>query len=79
MELRSRLVVYPEGDTLEIEHDLSINQLVDLNGLPLRLPLPTSRMIAYRVFRKSTQVVRKEEIVSYHLELVSAAELRGFT
>jgi len=72
-------VVYPDGDTSEIEHDLSVNQLVDLNGAPLRLPLPTSRMIAYRVFRKSTRIVRKEEIVSYSLELVSEAELRGFT
>jgi hypothetical protein len=36
-------------------------------------------MIAYRVFRKSTQVVRKEEMVSYYLELVSAAELRALT
>ena len=79
MELLTRLVVYPEGDTAEIGHDLAVNQLVDVNGLPLRLPLPTSRMIAYRVFRKSTQVVRREEIVSYHLELVPEAELRGFT
>jgi len=77
--LRSCRIVYPEGDVIEIEHDLSINQLVDLNGMPLPLPLPTARMIAYRVFRKSTQVVRKEEMVSYYLELVSAAELRAFT
>lgn len=79
MELVTRLVVYPEGDTAEIGHDLVVNQLVDLNGLPLRLPLPTSRMIAYRVFRKSTRIVRREEIVSYYLELVSEAELRSFT
>jgi hypothetical protein len=53
--------------------------LVDLNGIPLRLPLPTSRMIAYRVYRKSTRVERHEETVSYYVELVSAAELEAFT
>ena len=79
MELRTRLIAYPEGDSLEIEHDLRVNQLVDLNGIPLPLPLPTSRMIAYRVFRKSTEIVRKEEIVTYYLELVPAATLRQYT
>ena len=79
MELRSRRIVYPEGDTLEIEHDLGLNQLVDLNGAPLRLPLPTARMIAYRVFRKSTQTERHEEMVSYYLELVPVAELVQYT
>jgi len=79
VSLRSCRIVYPEGDELEIGHDLGINQLVDLNGSPLRLPLPTSRMIAYRVYRKSTQIVRREEIVSYYLELVSARELEQYT
>jgi hypothetical protein len=79
VELRTRRIVYPEGDSREIEHDLSVNQLVDLNGVPLPLPLPTSRMIVYRVYRKSTNIVRREEIVTYALELVPAAELRDHT
>jgi hypothetical protein len=79
VDLLSRIVVFPDGDTQEIEHDLSVNQLVDVNGVPLELPLPTARMIAYRVFRKGTSVERHEETVRYHLELVPAAELVQYT
>lgn len=79
MDLLSRIAVFPDGDTQEIEHDLTVNQLVDVNGVPLRFPLPTARMVAYRVFRKSTSVARHEEVVSYHLELVPAAELVQYT
>ncbi len=79
MELRTRRIVYPEGDVREIDHDLTIRDLVDINGSPLPMPLPTYRMVAYRVSRKSTDVVRREEIVTYYLELVPAAELREHT
>lgn len=79
MDLSTRRVVYPEGDVREIEHDLAMRDLVDINGRPLPLPLPTHRLIAYRVFRKSTEIVRREEIVTYWLELIPAAELRAYT
>ena len=68
-------IVFPEGDAQEIEHQLRINQLVDLNGTPLSLPLPTTRMIVFRVWRQTTDVERGEETVSYHLELVRVDEL----
>jgi hypothetical protein len=68
-------VVYPEGDVQEIPHRLRLNQLVDLNGHPLPLPLPTTRMIVFRVYRMSTETGRGEEIVSYHLELMRRDEL----
>jgi hypothetical protein len=68
-------VVYPEGDVQEIPHRLHINQLVDLNGYPLPLPLATARVIVFRVYRMSTETSRGEEIVSYHLELVRRDEL----
>ena len=76
MTLYSRRLVYPEGDTQEIQHRLTIGQLVDLNGLPLALPLPTERMIVYRVGRITTETPRGEEITSYHLELMRVDELR---
>ena len=79
MDLRTRRVVFPDGDVREIDGDLAVSDLVDINGNPIPLPLPTHRMIAYRVRRKSTDIVRREEIVTYHLELMPAEELRGYT
>jgi len=72
---RTFMIVYPEGDSREIERELRVNQLVDLNGNPLSLPLPTPRMIAYRVWKISTRVERKCEETWYHLELATRPEL----
>jgi hypothetical protein len=74
---RTFTIVYPEGDYREIEHELRVNQLVDLNGNPLPLPLPTSRMIVYRVWKCATEAGRHTEDIYYHLELVTRPELRG--
>ena len=73
MRLTTREIVFPEGDRQEIEHALSVNQLVDLNGYPLELA--TTRQIAYRVQRMSTSCERNGDVVSYHLELVGRPEL----
>ena len=75
MTLYTRRILYPEGDSQEISHRLGINQLVDLNGNPLNLPLKTDRMIVYRVFKMSTEILVGEEITNYHLELVRRDEL----
>ncbi len=72
-------IAYPEGDDREIEHELRVNQLVDLNGNPLPLPLPTSRMIVYRVWKVSTRQERHTEEITYHLELVTRPELESVT
>ena len=76
---RTNTIVYPEGDSREIEHELHVNELVDLNGFPLALPLPTSRMIVYRVWKISTRAERYTEEILYHLELVTRPELEGAT
>jgi len=73
----SRLIQYPEGDTREIEHELSVNQLVDLNGIPVSLPIQTIRTIVYRVWKKTTRAERHSEEILYHLELVKRPELDG--
>jgi hypothetical protein len=75
MQRQARLIVYPDGDEQEIERPLSINQLVDLNGNPLPLPLPTARMIVYRVYRISTASRTGEDTTRYSLELVRRDEL----
>jgi hypothetical protein len=74
---RTITIVYPEGDSLEIGHDLRVNQLVDLNGNPLPLPLPSARMIVYRVWKVATRAERHSEDVFYHLELVTRPELES--
>ena len=75
MHLTTRRIMYPEGDSREIEHTLSINQVVDINGFPLNLPLPTAKMIVYRVFRIATESLKGEDIVRYHLEQLWRDEL----
>ena len=70
-------IVYPEGDTREIGHALRVNELVDLNGGPLEPPLPSARMIVYRVWKITTAAGRHEQSVSYHLEQVIRPELDG--
>ena len=61
MFLRSNVIIFPEGDTQEIQHTLNINQIVDLNCVPLSFPLPTVRMIAYRVYKIKTNIINKGE------------------
>ena len=52
--------------------------MVDINGNPLSLPLPTSMMIVYRVYKISADSNRNEDITNYHLEQVSVNELDDF-
>jgi hypothetical protein len=78
MHLTTRQIIYPEGDSQEVEHTLSINQLVDINGFPLAPPLPTTRMIAYRVFRIATENLKGEDIISYYLEQLFRDEMEEF-
>jgi hypothetical protein len=71
-------VVFPDGDRQEIQSALRIDELVDLNGRPLALPLPTERMIAYRVVKIRHQEARGEDVMLHYLELVPATELRSY-
>ena len=54
---------------------LNINQIVDLNGFPLNLPVRTSKTIAYRVFKIQKKENLGEEVTLYHLELIGRKEL----
>ena len=75
MFISEYFIVYPEGDSQEIRARLSINQLVDLNGNPLDLPLPTSRMIVFRVTKVRTNEYKGGSETYHYLEQVSASEL----
>jgi len=68
-------IVFPEGDTQEIQGRLRLNQLVDMNGNPLMLPLPTNRMIVFRVAKISTDDYKGGSATYHFLEQVSAREL----
>ena len=74
----THLLIFPEGDTQEIEWAPSFNQLVDVNGRPLRLPLPTVRMLAYRVYRIDTEDSRNEHTIRYALEQMFPEDLAPY-
>ncbi|MDR3161963.1 MAG: hypothetical protein LBU28_10160 [Spirochaetaceae bacterium] len=72
-------IVFPEGDVQEIGGRLSINDVVDINGRPLALPLPTNRMIAFRVSRIRVSENRGGKETLHYLDLLSARELLAYT
>lgn len=69
---------YPEGDEVEISTPLSFGDLVDMNGTALQPPLPSTRMIVYRVRSVSTEELRNRDIRHYYLEQVFPDELRDY-
>ena len=75
MYITDYFIVFPEGDTQEIRGRLSLNQLVDINGNPLALPLPTNRMIVFRVAKISTNEYKGGKEIYHYLEQMSAREL----
>lgn len=78
MRYDTRLLVYPEGDTQEIDWPLRFNQLVDVSGRPVRLPIPTVRMLAYRVQRVSNEETRNEYVTRYYLEQLYPDDLAEY-
>ena len=78
MTISERYVVYPEGESQEITWRLSVNDLVDMNGRPLELPIESPRIIAYRVTKMRREDGIGTETTYYYLELVGAYELIGY-
>ena len=75
MFITEHFIVFPEGDAQEIRGRLQLNQLVDINGNPLALPLPTNRMIVFRVAKISTNEYKGGQEIYHYLEQISAREL----
>jgi hypothetical protein len=71
-------IVFPEGDVQEIPGRLTINEVVDINGRPLDIPLPTNRMIAFRISRIRVSENRGGNETFHFLELLSAEELNAY-
>jgi hypothetical protein len=72
-------IVFPEGDVQEVGRRLPFNALVDMNGNPLSPPLPTNKMIVFRVARIKTSENRGGNETFHFLELMSAGELLQYT
>lgn len=62
----------------EIPGRLALNEIVDMNGRPLPLPLPDPRVIAYRVCRISTKDERGGSETYHYLDLMGIEELEGY-
>ena len=71
-------IVFPEGDVQEVSGRLPFNTLVDMNGNVLSLPLPTNKMIVFRVARIKTNENKGSNETFHFLELMSAEELRPY-
>ena len=71
-------IVFPEGDVQEVPGRLPFNTLVDMNGNVLDLPLPTNKMIVFRVARIKTNENKGSNETFHYLELMSAEELRPY-
>jgi len=78
MTIETRWLIYPDGERQETDRLLRAGELVDLNGRALRLPLPSARMIAYRVYKIRRVEERGELDGLQYLELMPAAELEEF-
>ena len=75
MYMEDHFIVFPEGDTQEISGRLRLNQIVDVNGRSLALPLSTNRIIAFRVAKVSKNENKGSSETYHYLELLSALEL----
>ncbi|MDR2101877.1 MAG: hypothetical protein LBP43_04835 [Treponema sp.] len=79
MFMNEYFIVFPEGDVQEIPGRLPLNGLVDINGGILKPPLPTNRMIVFRVSRITVKENKGSNETFHFLELLSARELLAFT
>ena len=75
MFISENFIVFPEGDVQEIPGRLSINEMVDVNGYPVEVPLPTHKMIVFRVARIKTNEYRGSSETLHYLEQMTAEEL----
>jgi len=79
MFISEYFIVFPEGDVQEIKARLPFNSLVDMNGNTLALPLPTNKMIVFKVAGIKTDEKKGSSETYHFLELLSAEELLEYT
>jgi hypothetical protein len=79
MFISEYFIVFPEGDIQEIQRRLPFNALVDMNGNVLSPPLPTNKMIVFKVDEIKTEEKKGSSETYHFLELLSAEELLEYT
>jgi hypothetical protein len=75
MFISEYFIVFPEGDIQEIHGQLPFNALVDMNGNVLSPPLPTNKMIVFKVDGIKTEEKKGSNETYHFLELLSVEEL----
>lgn len=75
MYISEYFMVFPEGDVQETQKRLPFNALVDMNGNVLTPPLPTNRMIVFKVAGIKTEERTGVSETYHYLDLLSADEL----
>jgi len=78
MYMTEFFIVFPEGDTQEINGRLRLNEIVDVNGNPMPLPLKTNKIAAFVVNRISTKDYKGGSEIYHYLEQLSAQELMEY-
>jgi len=78
MQINEFFIVFPEGDIQEIQGRLPFNSLVDMNGNVLTPPLPTNKMIAFKVKGIKTDERTGVCEIYHFLDLVSVDELEEY-
>ena len=78
MQIDEYFIVFPEGDVQQIVGRLPFNSLVDMNGNVLYPPLPTNKMIVFRVNGIKTDEKKGTSETFHFLELLSADELSEY-
>jgi len=79
MHVSEFFIVFPEGDVQEVPGRLPFNTLVDMNGNVLGLPLPTNKMIVFKVAAIKTEEKTGVSETFHFLDLLSAEELLEYT
>ncbi|HON88514.1 MAG TPA: hypothetical protein PK746_03445, partial [Spirochaetales bacterium] len=71
MTVYEQYLVFPDGDTQEIEHSLSIDAIVDVNGIPLSANTIAQTNLMYRVYKIQKQEKTGSCTTFYYLEQLS--------
>jgi len=78
MHINEFFIVFPEGDVQEVQKRLPFNTLVDMNGNILGLPLPTNKMIVFKVAAIKTEEKTGVSQTFHFLDLLSVDELEEY-
>jgi hypothetical protein len=79
MTFNEYFIVFPEGDVQEIQGRLPFNSIVDVNGNVLYPPLPTNKMIAFKVIGIRNEEKKGINETYHFLDLMSAEELLEYS